>query len=325
MKLIKIHWRNEMNVIDLHCDVLYKLSIMEEPVSFHNDPSLQANKERLLAGKVNVQFFAIFVAADLSPAEKFMSAIRQIELFHSHILAPNPDIIHITDWSQLDQLGEQEIGAVLTIEGVDMIGESLEKLELLLNAGVKLVGLTWNHANAVAHGADEPSHLGLTTFGHEVVKLLNSRNIIVDVSHLNEQSFWDVLKEAKHVIASHSNARSLCDHPRNLTDDQAIALVRKGGHIHLVYYPLFIKTEVKSVTIEDFMNHFVHLARTVGVEHLGLGSDFDGISVFIEDLQDASKTQRVINALKEHFEDDQIQGIAANNFKNYIQQVIAIS
>mgnify|MGYP000187483507 FL=1 len=314
-----------MNVIDLHCDVLYKLSIMEEPVSFHNDPSLQANKQRLLAGKVNVQFFAIFVAADLSPTEKFMSAIRQIELFHSHILAPNPDIIHITDWSQLDQLGEQEIGAVLTVEGVDMIGESLEKLELLLDAGVKLVGLTWNQANAAAHGADESSHLGLTPFGHEVVKLLNSRNIIVDVSHLNEQSFWDVVKEAKHVIASHSNARSLCDHPRNLTDDQAKALVGKGGHIHLVYYPLFIKNEVKSVTIEDFMHHFVHLARIVGVEHLGLGSDFDGISVFIEDLQDASKTQRVINALKDHFEDDHIRGIAANNFKNYIQQVIATS
>lgn len=314
-----------MNVIDLHCDVLYKLSIMEEPISFHNDSSLQANKERLQAGKVNVQFFAIFVAADLSPAEKFMSAIRQIELFHSHILAPHPDIIHITDWSQLEQLGEQEIGAVLTVEGVDIIGESIEKLEILLNAGVKLVGLTWNQANAVAHGANEPSHLGLTPFGQEVVKLLNSRNIIIDVSHLNEQSFWDVLKVAKHVIASHSNARSLCDHPRNLTDDQAKALVDNGGHIHLVYYPLFIKKEVKSVTMEDFMHHFVHLARIVGVEHLGLGSDFDGISVFIEDLQDASKTQRVINALKDHFEEDHIRGIAANNFKNYIQQVIATS
>ena len=314
-----------MNVIDLHCDVLYKLSIMEEPVSFHNDPSLQANKERLLAGKVNVQFFAIFVAADLSPTEKFMSAIRQIELFHSHILAPNPDIVHITEWSQLDQLGDQEIGAVLTVEGVDMIGESLEKLELLLNAGVKLVGLTWNQSNAVAHGADEPSHLGLTPFGHEVVKLLNSRNIIVDVSHLNEQSFWDVVKEAKHVIASHSNARVLCDHPRNLTDDQAKALVDNGGHIHLVYYPLFINKEAKSVTLEEFMKHFVHLAELVGVEHLGLGSDFDGISFFIEDLQDASETQRVIQALRKHFEDDQIQGIAANNFKNYIQQVIATS
>jgi membrane dipeptidase len=314
-----------MNVIDLHCDVLYKLSLMDEPVSFQNDPSLQANKERLIAGKVNVQFFAIYVAADLSLEAKYLSALRQVELFHSQVLAPNRDIVHITEWSQLDQLGEQQIGAVLTLEGVDVIGDSLVKLETLLNSGVKLVGLTWNQANAVAHGADEPAHLGLTSFGHEVVKMLNERNILVDVSHLNEQSFWDVMKVAKHVLASHSNARVLCDHPRNLSDDQALALVNKGGHIHLVYYPLFIKAAVESVTIDDLMKHFVHLAELVGVEHLGLGSDFDGISIFVQELNDASDTQRVIQALKSHFAEEQVKGIATNNFKNYIQKVIATS
>ncbi|MET1015051.1 MAG: dipeptidase [Paenisporosarcina sp.] len=314
-----------MNVIDLHCDVLYKLSIMDKPVSFINDPSLQANKERLIAGNIRVQFFAIYVAPGLSPQQQFMSALRQIELFHSHILAPNNDIVHITEWSQLDQLGEQEIGAVLTLEGLDSIGDSLEKLKVLLKAGVKLVGLTWNQANAVAHGADEPPHLGLTSFGRQVVDLLNERNILVDVSHLNEQSFWDVMKVAKHVIASHSNARVLCDHPRNLSDDQARALVNKGGHIHLVYFPMFINKEVEVVTLEDFMKHFVYLADLVGVQHLGLGSDFDGISVFVEDLHDASQTQRVIHALRNHFKEEQIQGIASDNFKKYIKKVIATS
>jgi membrane dipeptidase len=88
---------------------------------------------------------------------------------------------------------------------------------------------------------------------------------------------------------------------------------------------LFIKAAVESVTIDDLMKHFVHLAELVGVEHLGLGSDFDGISIFVQELNDASDTQRVIQALKSHFTEEQVKGIATNNFKNYIQKVIATS
>ncbi len=314
-----------MKVIDLHCDVLYKLSIMNEPFSFSDADVLQANKMRLIKGQIQVQFFAIFISPEIPQHEKFTAAMRQIELFHSKVIAPNPEIIHITDWSQLDLLNEGEIGAVLTLEGADAIGEDLGKLNALLDAGVKLVGLTWNPANAIAHGADEPSHLGLTPFGHEVLDVLNERNIIIDMSHLNEQSFWDVLPNVKHVLASHSNARSLCDHPRNLTDLQAKALVEKGGHIHIVYYPPFIKLDFEDLTLVDLMNHFTHFANLVGEQHLGLGSDFDGIAVFIEGLHDASDTQQVVQNLRKYFTEDEVRGITANNFKNYIKKVIATS
>lgn len=314
-----------MKVIDLHCDVLYKLSIMNEPFSFGNADVLQANKMRLVKGQIQVQFFAIFISPEIPQHKKFTAAMRQIELFHSKVIAPNPEIIHITDWSQLDLLNEGEIGAVLTLEGADAIGEDLGKLNALLDAGVKLVGLTWNPENAVAHGAGEPSHLGLKPFGQTVLEVLNERNIIVDVSHLNEQSFWDVLPKVKHVLASHSNARSLCDHPRNLTDLQAKALVEKGGHIHIVYYPPFIKLDFEDLTLVDLMNHFTHFANLVGEQHLGLGSDFDGIAVFIEGLHDASDTQQVVQNLRKHFTEDEVRGITANNFKNYIKKVIATS
>lgn len=314
-----------LKVIDLHCDVLYKLAKMEEPFTYENAEMLQANKMRLIAGEVQVQFFAIFISPEIPQHEKFMLALRQIELFHTKVLAPNPELVHITDWSQLDKLADGEIGAVLTLEGADAIGEDLNKLQVLLDAGVKLVGLTWNPANAVAHGAEEASHLGLTDFGHRVVELLNERNILVDVSHLNEQSFWDVTKVAKHLVASHSNSRSLCDHPRNLTDDQAKALVEAGGHIHVVYYPPFIKAGDESVKLEDLVAHVKHFADLVGVQHLGLGSDFDGISVFIEGVQDAGDTQRVVEALRDQFTEEEVMGITANNFRNYIRKVIATS
>ena len=314
-----------MKVIDLHCDVLYKLSIMEELLPFANADCLQANKTRLITGEVQVQFFAIFISPKTPQQEKFMAALRQIELFHTHVLAPNPEMIHITDWSQMESLEEGQVGAVLTLEGADAFGEDLGKLNALLDAGVKLVGLTWNHANAVAHGADELPHLGLTPFGREVVDILNERNVLIDVSHLNEQSFWDVIDQAKHLIASHSNSRSLCDHPRNLTDEQAKALVDKGGHIHVVYYPPFTQSESEVVTLDHLMNHLTHFASLIGVEHLGLGSDFDGISVFIEGLNDAGDTQNVVKALRGHFTEEEVIGITSNNFKNYIRQVIATS
>jgi membrane dipeptidase len=314
-----------MKVIDLHCDVLYQLAKMEEPFSYEDADMLQANKKRLIAGEVQVQFFAIFISPEIPQHEKFMAALRQIELFHTKVLTPNPEMIHITDWSQLDGLQEGQIGAVLTLEGLDLIGEDLGKLYLLLDAGIKLVGLTWNPANAVAHGADQEPHLGLTDFGHQVIDVLNERNVLIDVSHLNEQSFWDVIKVAKHLVASHSNSRSLCDHPRNLSDDQARALVEAGGHIHLVYYPAFIKAVNDNLKLEDLMQHFAHFAQLVGSEHLGLGSDFDGITVFVEDLRDAGDTQQVIHALHNHFTDKEVQGIAFGNFKNYIQKVIATS
>ncbi len=312
-----------LKVIDLHCDVLYKLATMEEPLSYENADLLQANKMRLIAGKVHVQFFAIFISPEIPQKDKFMAVLRQIELFHTKVLAPNPEMVHITDWSQIDVLADGQIGAVLTLEGADAIGEDLSKLHAVLDAGVKLVGLTWNPANAIAHGADAEPILGLTDFGRQVVDVLNARNILVDVSHLNEQSFWDVIKVAKHLVASHSNARSLCDHPRNLTDEQAKALVDSGGHIHVVYYPHFIKAGGELVKLEDLIAHIKHFANLVGVQHLGLGSDFDGISVFIEELKDAGDTQHVVSALREHFSEEEVRGIAANNFKSYIQKVIA--
>ncbi len=212
-----------MKIIDLHCDALLKLTTLET-ANFAEDVRLHANQKRLQLGQVEAQVFAIFIDPKIAQNLQFLEVMRQIEAFHTHVIQTE-GMVHITDWAQLDQLAPHEIGAILSLEGCSAIGEDLTKLTAVLDAGVKLVGLTWNEENAVAHGAEQDATLGLKPFGKEVIQLLNERDIIIDVSHLNEQSFWDVLPLAKHIIASHSNARALCDHPRNLTDDQAKALV----------------------------------------------------------------------------------------------------
>lgn len=305
----------DMEIIDLHCDVLLKLTTLEEP-KFRNDSRLHANKERLQLGQVKAQVFAIFIDPEIPQSMQFLEVMRQIEAFHTQVLQTE-GMVHITEWSQLDTLAPHEIGAILSLEGCSAIGEDLTKLSAILDAGVMLVGLTWNEENAVAYGAEQDASLGLKPFGKEVVNMLNERDIIIDVAHLNEQGFWDVLPLAKHIIASHSNARAICDHPRNLTDQQAKALVEHGGHIHLVYYPHFIGD---NATMDDLIEHIKHLASVVGIEHLGVGSDFDGIDMTIKGLAHAGEAQNLLEMLREHFSDEEVRGIAHNNFKQYLKK-----
>ncbi|MFJ7369175.1 dipeptidase [Lysinibacillus sp. NPDC098008] len=304
-----------MKIIDLHCDALLKLTTLET-ANFAGDTRLDTNHKRLQLGQIEVQVFAIFINPKIPQQQQFLEVVRQIEAFHSHVLQTE-GMVHITDWAQLEQLAPHEIGAILSLEGCGAIGEDLTKLIAILDAGVKLVGLTWNEENALAHGAEQDASLGLKPFGKEVIQLLNKRDIIIDVSHLNEQSFWDVLPLAKHIIASHSNARALCDHPRNLTDAQVKALVQHGGHIHVVYYPPFIG---KDATLEHLVNHVEHLANLVGVEHIGLGSDFDGIDVTVDGLAHAGEAQNLVAALRARFSEEEVLGITSHNFKRYVKK-----
>lgn len=310
-----------MKVYDLHCDVLYKLAKAESPISFTDSDVLQANKKRLEAGEIALQLFAVFVSEGFPKEKRFLETIRQIEFFHTEIVGKHENVVAIYKWEQLETLKEGQIGAVLSLEGLDMIDGDIQKLKLLLSHGVKLVGLTWNGSNAVADGASEESGTGLTSFGEEVVALLNEENIIIDVSHLSEKSFWDVLAKAKWLMASHSNARALCDSVRNLTDDQIRALVERESPIHVVYYPQFINNSKNFVDIEDLVKHIDHIASLGGKHLIGLSSDFDGINEFVNGLEDASKTQNLVEYLLESYPQEEVQGFTSQNFGRFVGRI----
>ncbi|MEI2358798.1 dipeptidase, partial [Mesobacillus zeae] len=195
-----------MEIIDLHCDVLLKLQLSGGKMRFENDNQLDANKHRLQAGKVKVQAFAIFIEPEIEQEEKWAAALGQVALFHNEVLGRNPEMKQIHSWSDFASLKEGEIGAFLTLEGVDTIGNDINKLAELHKKGVLSVGLTWNNANLAADGAGEPRGAGLTLFGKEIVQFNNRQKILTDVSHLSEQAFWDVMECADFPIASHSNS-----------------------------------------------------------------------------------------------------------------------
>jgi len=305
-----------MNIIDLHCDALMKLQEAHGTLRFADAPELQTNKTRLQKGQIKVQCFAIFIEPDIKGDHKFQVVLEQIDYFYKEVLGKNPDMVHIKEWSDFDRLKIGQIGAMLTLEGVDPIGNDLAKLHILYQLGVRSVGLTWNQANLAADGAGEPRGGGLTLFGKEIVEFNNEHQILTDVSHLSDKGIWEVIELAKFPIASHSNARAICYHLRNLTDEQAQAMFAKGGLIHVVYHPPFVK-ESGEVTISDLIKHIDHFCSLGGVKQIGLGSDFDGITTFITNLEDASKSQNLINELLKYYSEDVVRGFAYQNFLDH--------
>ncbi|WNF36125.1 dipeptidase [Bacillaceae bacterium IKA-2] len=305
-----------MKVIDTHCDVLLKLWRSPEKSRFSDSINLKSNFRRLQAGGVFIQCFAIFVPPQVKTEHKFQVALEQIDIFNNEILAKHPEMKQIISWDEIEQLRPNEIGAMITLEGADVFHNDLTKLRLLYKLGIKAMGLTWNNANLCADGVGERRGAGLTEFGKEVVHLNNDHQVWTDVSHLSENAFWDVMEIAEYPIASHSNSRSICDHPRNLTDQQAEILFKNGGFVSHLFYPPFVK-ENGVATIKDLIKHIDHFCSIGGLNHICFGSDFDGTETSLKKLKDASMYPNLINELLKHFKDDEVRGFAYQNFLNH--------
>ncbi|MFS0645446.1 dipeptidase [Siminovitchia sp. 179-K 8D1 HS] len=305
-----------MNIIDLHCDVLWKMWESNGKLNFSDSQKLDSNRQRMKKGRIKVQCFAIFVPPEVKEEAKFQAALDQVNYFYSEILKTG-GMKQIKKWSDLFALKDNETGAILSLEGVDCIGSDLQKLGILYHLGVRLIGLTWNNANLAADGIEEPRGAGLTEFGKQVVRFNNKHHLFTDVSHLSERAFWEVVELANHPMASHSNARAICSHPRNLTDEQAKTLFLKNAMIHVVFYPDFT-AQKENVHISDLIKHIDHFCSLGGIKHIGFGSDFDGIDRHIIGLEDASKYQNVINELLKYYSEEQVKGFAGRNFFHHL-------
>ncbi len=309
---------DKLKIIDLHCDALLRLYQTQGEIKFKDAKELETNKERLNKGKVKVQAFALFVFPEVKAEQKFQVALDQIHYFYTDVLGNNPEMKLIKDWSDIENLQDDEIGALLTLEGVDAIGNDLQKLSILYQLGVRSVGLTWNNANLAADGAQEKRGAGLTSFGEEIVVYNNEHKMLTDVSHLSEKAFWDVINIAKYPIASHSNSKAIMDHVRNLSDEQAKAMFEKDAMVHMVYCPQFVKDK-EEVTIDDLIEHIEHFCSLGGEKNIGLGSDFDGITKKIMNLEDASMQQNLLNELLKHnYSEEIVKGFAYENFMRHL-------
>lgn len=300
-----------MKIFDAHCDVLMKLFI-DPAISFKESDKLHITYQSLTEAGGKVQCFAIYVPEAIHPDMRFTAALSMVDIFYEKVLTM-PNMKLVTSKKDIESLTDDQIGAVLTLEGCDCIGEDLLKLNTLLRLGVSSVGLTWNFANMVADGALEKRGGGLTGFGESVVNALNRHAIWCDVSHLSERAFWDVIEIADHPIASHSNVFRIRTHPRNLKDDQIKALLKKNGVIGVTFVPEFL-TEKPSAQIADVLKQIDYIAGLGGGHQIGLGSDFDGIDDTVHNLSSYRDYQNLANELVKRYPGEFIKGILFDNF-----------
>ena len=190
------------------------------------------------------------------------------------------------------------LAAVLAIEGGHAIENDLDVLLEFRRAGVRTMTLTWNNSNEWADGCgDDGPHGGLTDRGREVVAAMEELGMVLDVSHVAATTFDDVVAAARTpLLASHSCARALRDHPRNLTDDQLRALAATGGVACVNFYPSFLVADGEA-TLDDLLDHVDRFLEHAGPDHVGLGSDFDGIPTTPRGVEDVSCLPRVTEGL----------------------------
>lgn len=310
-----------MKYVDMHCDTitgLYRKNLDLYQNDFHNDIVKMKKGECLL------QNFAIFtdIKYDNSTFTK-----ASIDYYYEQ-LEKNKD--YIRPIYKYEDILENEkngyISSMLTLEEGSVIDQDLNNLQYYYDKGVRMITLTWNYVNGIGHpnftpGSEKHDRLyqtntkdGLTPFGIEVVKKMEELGIIIDVSHLSDAGFYDVLKyTSKPFVASHSNARSVCGVARNLTDDMIKELSKRGGVTGLNYCSAFIEDHNEEMTyIKDMVKHVRHIVDVGGIDCIGLGSDFDGISNKLE-IQDASGMQKLYIALQEYFSEEELEKIFYKN------------
>ncbi len=305
-----------MKIFDAHCDVLYKMRFDPE-IRFKDSGSLHTNLAKMKKSDAFVQVFAIYIPEQVPYSQRFLTALEMADIFHSNILGLYPEMKMVQSRKDIEELQEGEIGAVLALEGCDAIGADPVKLKTLLRLGVSSVGLTWNFANHVADGILESRGAGLSAFGFETVNMLNEARVWTDVSHLSLNGFWDVMETAEYPIASHSNAKALCSHVRNLEDDQIKALISKNGMIGITFVPDFLNDDGDSASIDDVIRHLDYICSLGGADNVGFGSDYDGISRTPRHLEDYRQYSKLVERLMNYYSKEQVDNFTHKNFINH--------
>ncbi|MDE5715946.1 MAG: dipeptidase [Anaeroplasmataceae bacterium] len=316
-----------MNYIDLHCDTIMQL-MQQENLALKNAPT-QVNLEKLILGESLLQCFAMFV--NLKQVENpFEYGMEMIDCYYKE-LEKNQDLIApVFKYSDIEKnQKENKISALLTIEEGAVTKGNLSHLRNLYRLGVRMICLNWNYENGIGHPnfilteGKKPDFQtpntknGLTESGLNLIKEMNRLGMIIDVSHLSDKGFYDCIANSnKPIVASHSNARAICNHVRNLTDDMIFQLHKNGGVMGINFCAAFLNDdeEIGKQTIKCAIEHMQYIKNLVGVDVISIGSDFDGINPDIE-LKDAAGMQKLFEEMREaNFTEEEIKKIAFKNF-----------
>lgn len=310
----------DMKLFDLHADI--GMHVLSQINNNETDILKRYHIDKLKQGGI----LGVGMACFFEGHESKETAMKMVESL-KHEIESNPDTIKAYTAGAFD---ETRINAMITVEGMCFIEEDPEEMiDWLYKQGVRIGSLSWNDENALSTGVKGNPLRGLTDLGKRCIKRMNELSMIVDISHTNEKSFWDIISLSdKPVIATHSNARILSNVYRNLSDQQISALIKNKGLIGLVAAKRFVSMEESKQNARELAKHANHIKMLGGMDHLAIGFDYMdflegdfGRFSMASDLQDASESQNFIRALFEAgFTEDEVKKIAYLNVQRFFNE-----
>ena len=314
-----------MRIIDMHCDTLIEGWRKPERSFYDGDTSI--NLKLLKENGSLLQFFAMYLSRNEMKTMDSYDILKGIYGYYQTQMEKYSDIIKPV-YSAQDVMENEKKGllsSLLTVEDGVFIDGKIERVQEVYDMGVRLITLMWNFENSVGFPcSDEPeAHLkGLKPFGIEVVEKMNELGIIIDVSHMSEGGFYDVARYSKKpFVASHSCARALCNHRRNLTDDQLKTLGNAGGIAGVNFECSFLKEGSNCATYDQIIEHLLYMKDKAGIDAVGFGSDFDGIEDNGE-LVNYSGFKTLLERMEGKFTYDEIDKICRGNALRVIKDAI---
>lgn len=310
-------------LIDLHNDVLekvvngYDLGIWN---SFNH-----SDLPRFYKGGVDVQFMALWVSPTTYPNNPFQQTLRMIDSFKVQLNKYNSLFAQAKNSREVDSLTKlKKFAAVLCVEGGHSIENNIYKLDSLYKLGARYLTITWNNSTSWATSAQDPQAAtkGLSDFGRQIIRHMDSLGMIIDVSHVGPKTIDDILETTVNpIVATHSGVKTLRNHYRNLTDQQIIQIAQKGGVIGVIFYPPYL-TSASSATIKNVIDHIEYIKNLVGIDYIALGSDFDGIERVVVGLEDVTKFPNLTEALlRKGYSISDVKKILGENFLRVFKQV----
>ena len=316
-----------MRIIDMHCDTL--LAGWRKPERSFYDGDTSINLKLLKENGSLLQFFAMYLSRNEMKTMDSYDILKGIYGYYQTQMEKYSDIIKPV-YSAQDVLENEKKGllsSLLTVEDGVFIDGKIERVQEVYDMGVRLITLMWNFENSVGFPcSDDPeAHLkGLKPFGIEVVEKMNELGMIIDVSHMSEGGFYDVARYSKKpFVASHSCARALCNHRRNLTDDQLKTIGNAGGIAGVNFECSFLKEGSNRATYDQIIEHLLYMKDKAGVDAVGFGSDFDGIDDNGE-LENYSGFTTLLERMEGKFTYDEIDKICRGNALRVIKDVIGM-
>lgn len=307
-----------MKIIDLHCDTI---SNLQQNVASLAQNEGQYDLKRARQADIGLQFFALFTRP-VEANQALRPILKQLNKFYDEVAANSNQVQIIFNYEDIIAANKHDkMGAILHLEGAECLGYDLDIFYLLYRAGLRSIGPTWNDRNQFADGVGERDAGGkLSILGRNLLTEMDHLGVVLDLAHMSKGSFYDALDYYnKPVLVTHANAWSVCHHPRNLDDEQLKALAQHKGLIGITQVADFVSFE--RADPDAMLDHMVYIADLIGVNHLALGSDFDGADNMV--LNEVSKYQCLSELMqKRGFNADEIDKILSQNALLTLQQII---